>query len=80
MGYDDHDLKVVVEGEVTAVGVFGLSASLLGNLLGAVHDTSLLVVGDALLEEVGLATERNVLHEVKGVGRLVDLLVAESDK
>lgn len=78
--YDDHDLKVIVEGKVTTIGVLGLSASLLDNLLGAVHDTSLLVVGDALLEEVGLATERNVLHEVKGVGRLVDLLVAESDK
>lgn len=80
MRHDDHDLKVIVKGEVTAVGVFGLSAGLLDNLLGAVHDTSLLVVGDALLEEVGLATERNVLHEVKGVGRLVDLLVAKSNK
>lgn len=68
-------LKVIVEGEVTTVLVLGLVL-----LLGAVHDTSLLVLADTLLEEVGLATEGDVLHEVEGVGDLVDLLVAESDE
>lgn len=44
---------------------------------GRCHDTSLLVVGDALLEEVGLSGQGDVLHEVEGVGRLVELLVTE---
>ena len=46
-------------------------------LLCAGHDTGFLVVADALLEEVGLAGERDVLHEVEGVGGVVDLGVAE---
>jgi hypothetical protein len=49
-------------------------------LLCASHDTCLLVVTDALLEEVGLAGQRDVLHEVEGVGRVVDLGVAESQE
>lgn len=42
------------------------------------HDTCLLVVTDTLLEEVGLASKRDVLHEVEGVGGIVDLGVAKS--
>jgi hypothetical protein len=49
-------------------------------LLCASHDTGLLVVTDALLKEVGLASQRNVLHEVEGVGRVVVLGVAESQE
>ena len=49
-------------------------------LLCASHDTSLLVVTDALLEEVGLASQRDVLHEVEGVGRVVDFDIAESQQ
>lgn len=70
-------LEVIVEREITAVLSLDL---LLGVLLGAVHDTSLLVFTDALLEEVGLATQGDVLHEVEGVADLVDLLVAEGDE
>lgn len=44
------------------------------------EDTGLLVVGNTLLEEVGLATKGDVLHEVEGVGGLVNLLVAKRDK
>ena len=47
-------------------------------LLRAAHNTSLLVVSDALLKEVCLACQRNVLHEVKGVRDFVELFVAES--
>lgn len=74
-------LEFVVKAEVAAVvglGLFGAGG--LDRLLGAVHDTGLLVLADTLLEEVGLAAQGNVLHEVKGVGGLVDLLVAESDE
>jgi hypothetical protein len=46
-------------------------------LLCAGHDTSLLVITNTLLEEVGLASEGNVLHEIEGVGRLIELLVSE---
>lgn len=76
-----NDLKVIVKAEVAAVVTLRLfGAGGLNRLLGAVHDTSLLVLADTLLEEVGLAAQRNVLHKVKGVGGLVDLLVSESDK
>ena len=69
-------LKVLVEGEVTTILVLDLFLVTL--LVGAVQDTGLLVFTDTLLEEVGLAPQGDVLHEVEGVGRLVDLLVAES--
>jgi hypothetical protein len=72
-------LELVIEREVTTVLVLHLRYRLI-DLLGAVHDTSLLVLANTLLEEVGLATERNVLHEVEGVGDAVDLLVAESNQ
>lgn len=44
------------------------------------HDTRLLVVTDALLEEVRLACKRDVLHEIEGVGGLVVLLVTEREQ
>jgi hypothetical protein len=49
-------------------------------LSGASHDTSLLVVTNTLLEEVGLASKGDVLHEVEGVGSVVELLVTERQK
>jgi hypothetical protein len=49
-------------------------------LVGALHNTSNLVVTDALLEEVGLAGQGDVLHEVEGIGRVVNLDVAESEQ
>jgi hypothetical protein len=49
-------------------------------LLCAGHDTGFLVVTDALFEEVGLASQRDILHEVEGVGRVVDLGVAKSQE
>lgn len=63
--------EVLVKGKV-ATGILlgigaGSSSILAAVLLCAGHDTSLLVVTDALLEEVSLATERDVLHEVEGV-------------
>lgn len=71
-------LELVVKAEVTTMVV--LLWCLLAGLLGAVHNTSLLVFANTLLEEVGLATKRDVLHEVKGVGGLVHLLVAEGEE
>ena len=70
-------LEVVVEAEPVTVGG-GLLV--LGVLLGAGHDTGLLVVANTLLEEVGLAGQGDGLHEVEGVGRVVVLLVAEGDQ
>ena len=49
-------------------------------LLRAGHDTGLLVVTNTLLEEVGLASKGDVLHEVEGVGGLVVLLVSEGNQ
>ena len=43
-------------------------------------DTRLGVVGDALLEEVRLALERDHVHEVEGVRHVVHLRVAERDE
>ena len=71
-------LKVLVKGQTVAVA--GLALVLLGILLGAGHDTSLLVVTDPLLEEVGLTSQGDTLHEVKRIGSVEVLLVAESDQ
>jgi hypothetical protein len=76
-------LKVLVEAEVARLAL-GLGcrrrALLLFVLLRAGHDTSLLVVTNTLLEEVGLASKRNVLHKVKGVGGVVNLGVAQGEQ
>ena len=42
-------------------------------LLLAAHDAHLLVLAHPLLEEVGFALQRNVLHEVEGVLDIVNL-------
>lgn len=76
---DTKRLEVFIEAETAGILVFLFGGGFLV-LLGAVHDTSLLVVTNTLLEEVGLAGKRNVLHEVKGIGSVVVLLVAESDQ
>ena len=44
---------------------------------GLGHDSGLLVLADALLEEVGLALERDVVHEVEGVLHVPPLGAAE---
>lgn len=75
-------LKVLVEAEVARLALRlrcgRRGAVLLLVLLCAGHDTGLLVVTNTLLEEVGLASKRDVLHEVEGVGGVVVLGVAES--
>lgn len=43
-------------------------------------DTSLGVVRYSLLEEVGLALKRDHIHEVEGVGNVVDLGATEGDQ
>src|SRR4051812_7190483 len=69
--------EVVVKGEVAAVLALGLVAgcgrAVILRLLGAGHDAGLLVFAHALLKEVGLAAERDVLHEVERVADAVDL-------
>lgn len=73
-------LEIVIKSEVATLNL-GFGSGLLNVLLGgAGHDTGLLVVTDALLEEVGLAAKGNVLHEVEGVSRLVHLVVTESNQ
>lgn len=71
--------EILVKAEVTAVLTLG-GLVFISLLSGTVEDTGLLVVGNTLLEEVGLAAKGDVLHEVEGVGGLVDFLVTKSDK
>lgn len=47
---------------------------------GSSHNTSLLVVRDTLLEEVGLSGQGDGLHEVEGVGGVVVLVITELNK
>lgn len=72
-------LKVLVEVESTTI-CWSILLFLLGSfflLLCACHDTSLLVITNTLLEEVGLASKRDVFHEVEWVADLVVLLVSK---
>ena len=43
------------------------------SIFGFVHDTSLLVFSNSFLEEIGLAVERDVFHEIKGILHTIDL-------
>jgi hypothetical protein len=78
-------LKVLFEVKVTR-GALVLNLDgrgtllLLLVLLSAGHDTGLLVVTDTLLEEVGLAGQGDVLHEVEWVGGIVVLGVAQGQE
>lgn len=81
--YDIVDLlEVLVKGEVSAALALILRGRVIcrSRLLGTCHDASLLVVRNTLLEKVGLSAQRDVFHEVEGVGGLVHLLVAEGDQ
>lgn len=69
------NLEILIEAEIAAILV--LLFRLIVFLVGASHDTRLLVIADALLEEVGLARERDGFHEVERIGRMVELLVAQ---
>lgn len=76
-------LEVLIEADAIAgLRLAGAAALLarISSLANAGHDAGLLVIADALLEEVGLAGERDVLHKVEGVGGVVDLLVAEGEQ
>lgn len=73
----ENRLELLVESKSTAILVLLLRLFV---LLCASHDTSLLVVTDALLEEVCLSSKGDVVHEVEGVGGVVELLVPKSNK
>jgi hypothetical protein len=73
-----HHLEVFIEVETVVGDNLAVLVGLL--LVGGGHDTSLLVVTDTLLEEVGLAGKGDRLHEVEGVGGVVVLLVAKGDE
>lgn len=73
-GVEGYRSEVLIEVKTVADDLLTLGVGL---LLGAGHDTSLLIVTDTLLEEVGLASQGDGLHEVEGVGRVVVLLVAK---
>ena len=77
-----NHLEVLLEREVSVHHRCGCSCAVGRDLvlLERLHDTGLLVVTNTLLEEVGLATERDVLHEVEGVGGVVELAVAEGEE
>lgn len=79
-GRHNDNLKVLVEAETTVVarGLFALGG--IGVLLSGSHDTGLLVVADALLEEVGLTSQRDRLHEVERIGGVEVLLVTEGNQ
>lgn len=71
-------LKVFVKVEVPTVFVLLLLLPLDDLfLVRAGHDAGFLVVADALLEEVGLAGQRDGFHKVERVGRFVEFLVPE---
>ena len=71
------DLEVLVEAEAASTAG---ALILLGFLLSASHHTSLLVVTNTLLEEVGLTSQRDVVHEVEGIGGVEVLLVSKGDQ
>lgn len=73
-------LEVLVEAEAAVVVRGLLALGGVGVLLRRSHDAGLLVITDALLEEVGLASQGDGLHEVKGVGGVVVLLVTEGNQ
>lgn len=74
----EADLEVLVQDEGALVR--DRSAIVLLALGGALVDTSFGVIGHTLLEEVGLALERDHVHEVEGVGGVINLLVTKSNK
>jgi len=74
-------LEVFIEVKVSAIFILALHFFACALLLVCTsHDTSLLVVADTLLEEVRLASERDGLHKVEGVARIVVLQVAKRNK
>ena len=75
-------LEVFVEGEVSTVGCrrVGAGGVVVLYLLRTRHDAGLLVLADALLEEVGLALERDHVHEVEGILDVVDLGTSQGDE
>jgi hypothetical protein len=76
-GVEGYRSEVLIEVKAVADDLLTLGVGL---LLGAGHDTSLLIVTDTLLEEVGLASQGDGLHEVEGVRRVIVLLVAKGDE
>jgi hypothetical protein len=78
----ERRLEVLIEVEVSTVLSLGLNLrrSILVLLLCAGHDACFLVVTNSFLEEVGLASEGDILHEIEWVGDLVVLLVSESNQ
>ena len=74
-------LKVLVKSKVAvhdrSDGLAIGNVLLVLRLLRRLHHARLLVVAHPLLEEVGLARERDVLHEVEGVGGVEEFAVAE---
>ena len=83
MSWVEH-LKVIIKGEVTTVLrcllLHFCAVLFLFVLLRAGHDAGLLVITNALLEEVRLACQTDVLHEVEGVYRVVDFLPAKREQ
>jgi len=73
-------LEVLVKGKVSTYNSSRCRLVLLLVLLCARHDTGLLVITDTLLEEVGLACQRDVLHKVEWVSSIVVLLNAKSEE
>ena len=76
---EDH-LKILVEAEVAPILIRLLRLTVSGLLIRARHDARFLVVSDALLEEIGLAGQRDRLHEVERVGRIIVFGVPEREQ
>ena len=44
------------------------------------HDSGLLIIADSFLKEIGLAFQTDVLHEVKGILRMIMILASQLAK
>ena len=76
MNYENRKSEIFVQGEGFAWGRgFGV-----GSGGGRSVHSGLCVIGHTLLEEVGLALERDHIHKVERVRRGINLVVSESHK
>lgn len=73
--------KFLVEAEIPPILILLLLLPLPSILfIRARHHPRLLIIADALLEEIGLAGQRNGLHKVERVRRLIVFLVPEREE
>jgi hypothetical protein len=77
-GRSSAELEVLIQDE--SLAGTDIVVSLLLRLGDALVNARLLIIAHALFKEVGLALERDHVHEIEGIRDIVDLFVAESDE